>query len=275
MVAQVTVAVLQSQGLLAGLRNGKDIPRALTTLQSAAATYPVAAALCELWKGTSSPETCLRMLCTQAQTKDPTALWVLGLCLNKGPRFASGMPTDVEESVEWLRLAADRGHAGAQFDLGRCYYDGEGVAKDVERAAMWLKKAAEQGHMKAQKYLSLCYTKGEGVEQDRGKAANWLIQAVQQERWGTAAELKTRRLGSCECSVTWSRVYINSCSASPTPRAKHISGLSASLLSTNLIGRQLSTKGRQIVKYHCGHTYLDNCGVCCLGSKGVQKMGRF
>lgn len=57
------------------------------------------------------------------------------------------------EAVRWFRKAADQGHAEAQFNLGNCYYNGEGVALDRAEAVRWLRKAADQGHDEALAFL--------------------------------------------------------------------------------------------------------------------------
>jgi len=38
----------------------------------------------------------------------------------------------------------------AQFNLGMCYANGDGVAKDAEQAVSWYRRAAEAGHTDAQ-----------------------------------------------------------------------------------------------------------------------------
>ena len=50
-------------------------------------------------------------------------------------------------------MAANKGHAKAQFNLAISYYDGEGVQQDVSKAIYWLEKAAAQGHEKSQNFL--------------------------------------------------------------------------------------------------------------------------
>jgi hypothetical protein len=56
---------------------------------------------------------------------------------------------DVDEGIRWLRKAAKRGDAVAQYNLGRAYLDGEGVTKNIRRARTWLTKAAARKHRKA------------------------------------------------------------------------------------------------------------------------------
>ena len=53
--------------------------------------------------------------------------------------------------VKELWLAAQQGDVDAQFKLGKAYYDVEGVAGwNEEQTLYWLRKAAEQGHIQAQ-----------------------------------------------------------------------------------------------------------------------------
>ncbi len=52
---------------------------------------------------------------------------------------------DPKKGVEWCRKAADQGHDEAQYNLGLCYVNGDGVAKDVAEAEKWFRKAAAQG----------------------------------------------------------------------------------------------------------------------------------
>ena len=60
----------------------------------------------------------------------------------------------MSEAVKWYRKAADQGHAKAQYNLGWCYANGEGVAKNISEAVKWYRKAAEQGDENAQKALN-------------------------------------------------------------------------------------------------------------------------
>jgi TPR repeat protein len=41
-----------------------------------------------------------------------------------------GVPQDDAEAARWYRKAADQGHAGAQFNLGAMYADGQSVSQD-------------------------------------------------------------------------------------------------------------------------------------------------
>ena len=71
---------------------------------------------------------------------------------------------------EWKPLA----HAGAQYNLGLMYANGEGVAEDDAEAARWLRLAADQGHAGAQYNLGVMYASGRGVPEDDAEAVRWL-----------------------------------------------------------------------------------------------------
>jgi TPR repeat protein len=80
----------------------------------------------------------------------------------------------------WLKQAAEQGHAKAQFELARCYDDGHGVDKNSETAVEWYTKAAEQGHARSQLYLGFCYKKGQGVAKNMETAVKWYTKASKQ-----------------------------------------------------------------------------------------------
>ena len=55
-----------------------------------------------------------------------------------------GVTKDDAEALRWFRLAAEQGHAQAQFNLGIMYNTGRGVPQDNVSAHMWLNLAAAQ-----------------------------------------------------------------------------------------------------------------------------------
>ena len=71
------------------------------------------------------------------------------------------------------KAKAEKGDAEAQYNLGHCYYNGEGVEKDFAQAAKWYRKAAEQNHASAQNNLGVRYANGQGVEKDYAEAYAW------------------------------------------------------------------------------------------------------
>jgi TPR repeat protein len=56
-----------------------------------------------------------------------------------------GVVQDDAEAVRWYGLAAEQGHALAQYNLGGMYSSGRGVARDSVRSYMWMLLAADAG----------------------------------------------------------------------------------------------------------------------------------
>ena len=70
---------------------------------------------------------------------------------------------DYEKAYQLWRSLADKGDAGAMFDLGVLYWEGQGVPRNYSIAVKWWQRAAEQGSYKAQSKLGLMYFWGSGV----------------------------------------------------------------------------------------------------------------
>jgi TonB family protein len=62
---------------------------------------------------------------------------------------------DRKNALVVLRGAADKGHAAAQFALGRRYETGDGVEKNPDEAMRWYEKARAQGDVLAEQRLRL------------------------------------------------------------------------------------------------------------------------
>ena len=102
----------------------------------------------------------------KAEKGDASAQFNLGRCYFYG----QGVAKDEVEAVKWYRKAADQGNARAQSNLGFCYAKGTGIAKDEVEAVKWYRKAADQGNARAQYTLGMCYRDGEGVAKDEVEA---------------------------------------------------------------------------------------------------------
>lgn len=101
---------------------------------------------------------------------------------NLGAIYDNGdiVPQDRKEAAKWWKLAAEQGYSAAQESLGRMYYRGEGVLQDHKEAAKWWGLAAAQGIVSAQFALGVMYDKGEGVPQDYKEAIRLLNLAAEQ-----------------------------------------------------------------------------------------------
>lgn len=88
--------------------------------------------------------------------------------------------TDMSEAEKWFRLAAEQGHARAQYELGSWYsiLSASSMSTtqeaDAAEAAKWFRKAAEQGLGWAQLNMGHRYADGDGVPQDYVQAFAWL-----------------------------------------------------------------------------------------------------
>ena len=91
------------------------------------------------------------------------------------------MKRNYAEALKWYRIAAEEGHARAQYEIGWMYYRGRGVDKDFTEALKWFHKAAEQGDTSAFHTLGALYYTGYSPRKDGVKVsilAPDLVQAL-------------------------------------------------------------------------------------------------
>lgn len=110
-----------------------------------------------------------------AEQGDVEAQYKIGLY------YENKTPKNYPEAIKWYRLAAEKGHADAQYHLACCYYQYEVV--DLYR------KSAEQGYPEAQYRLAQCLanssfsfetTKSDKWEKNEAKAFKWYLKAAEQ-----------------------------------------------------------------------------------------------
>src|SRR5579872_762362 len=65
----------------------------------------------------------------------------------------TGVPVDYTRAAQWVQMAADRGYARAQLDLGYLYEQGKGVPLDYSNAYVWYTAAAIGGERRASKRI--------------------------------------------------------------------------------------------------------------------------
>jgi TPR repeat protein len=97
--------------------------------------------------------------------------------LNKLYQFRGGMRTKIkryENYIKLIRIAAYKGHSGAQFELGQTYEDfnffGENSKCDFKKCNYWYTKACSQGHAASCNSLAYGYDAGRGVSINKRKA---------------------------------------------------------------------------------------------------------
>ena len=102
------------------------------------------------------------------------AAYELGLAYMNG----NGVEKDLELSATWINRAADLGDPGAEFLVGSSFYGGIGVTQDIPRGLTFLERSADKGHPKAQFLLGQAYVDGAGVEKNAQWAARWYGKAA-------------------------------------------------------------------------------------------------
>ena len=88
------------------------------------------------------------------------------------------VPKNLREAAKWFHIAANNGHAGAQYNLGIMAFLGQGMTKDYAKAAKWFRMAGEQDYAPAQYNLGFLYYVGRGVERDDVNAYIWIDRAA-------------------------------------------------------------------------------------------------
>ncbi len=111
-----------------------------------------------------------------AERGDMKAQFVLGYCYKEG----QGVAQDYTQAVHWYRKSAEQGDPDAQCSLGWSYFKGQGVPQDYTQAVYWYRKSADQGDANAQLYLGYCYNYGQGVAQDYTQAVYWYRKSAEQ-----------------------------------------------------------------------------------------------
>jgi hypothetical protein len=99
----------------------------------------------------------IKALKAKAEKGDAESQNLLGIIYSSSTGL--NISNDVE-SVEWYLKAAKQGNSSAQYELGRCYMSGIGVAQDQSVAVMWIRKAADKGDAQALNALGLSYLNG-------------------------------------------------------------------------------------------------------------------
>ena len=99
---------------------------------------------------------------------------------SQGDRYyGTGVEIDFKKAVEFYTLAANKGHALAQYNLAFCYLNGEGVEVNQKKAFELISQSAEQGHPPAQFNLGVCLENGTGVEANLNKAIEFYTLSAQ------------------------------------------------------------------------------------------------
>ena len=126
---------------------------------------------------------------------------------NLGVMYAMGrgVAQDHALAAHWYRLAAEQGDARAQYNLGFMYADGRGVPRDHAKAVKWYRLAADHGDAGAQNNLGFMYLNGRGVAEDQVQAHMWFDLAAAQGYKIATVNLEQVARGMSAADVTKAR----------------------------------------------------------------------
>ena len=79
-----------------------------------------------------------------------------------------------------FRVAATRGHAAAERELGFLYYKGNGVRQNIPTAVTWFEKSAMRGDLLSQTNLAKMYENGLFVKRNDALSAKYFAMAAEQ-----------------------------------------------------------------------------------------------
>jgi len=105
----------------------------------------------------------------EAFAGDVAAQYEVGVRIAATPASAP----DYAQAARWLRLAADKGHIGAQASLGFMYHRGQGVPRNDVEAIKWLTLATTQSSAEYdayalwREYVARQMTQGDVAEGER------------------------------------------------------------------------------------------------------------
>ncbi len=120
---------------------------------------------------------------------DVRAMTTLGLMYARG----IGVSKNMAEAVrKWQFAAANEkiADAGAEYNLGLAYRNGDGIDGDPSKSHYWMRRAARRGHVLAQTNLGLMYLEGFGTPRDPAEGAAWLIVSARRGDAGAQDNLK-------------------------------------------------------------------------------------
>jgi len=117
----------------------------------------------------------LRWFLIASRDGDTDAMNMAGRCYELG----WGTPVMLGEAARWYEIAADGGHAWAQFNLASLLGQGRGVALDVSRALTLLVRSARQGNAKAMNMLGRYRESNGDVPARPQRAATWYRRAAE------------------------------------------------------------------------------------------------
>lgn len=116
----------------------------------------------------------MKYLRLAAEKNDARAEWAIGSLYSQG----RGVEKNKEKAFEWFLRAAEHGSAMGQVQACSAYSLGLGVEKDNLKAFELCRKAAAQGNVMGEFQLGQMYLRGEGTSVDEQEGQKWIAKAA-------------------------------------------------------------------------------------------------
>ena len=111
-----------------------------------------------------------------AEKGDKEACYQLFRCFENG----LGVEKNADEAIAYLKKAASKDHAQAQYELGIRYWKGDGgLAKNVSTAFDWMCRAVQKGLPEAENTLGVFYEYGIGTSRSKANAKIYYQRAME------------------------------------------------------------------------------------------------
>lgn len=97
-----------------------------------------------------------------------------------GMFYTIGYPSSADKTTayDWFQKSANQGHKEAEYRVGLCHFESQGVMFDQALGCKWFHKSAEKGVAIACFYLGQAYNYGNGKEIDKDEAIIWYKKAL-------------------------------------------------------------------------------------------------
>lgn len=130
-----------------------------------------------------------------AHQGNPAAQAALGYCWARGYGTKGGR-IDHDRAVFWYRkaVAGHKPYAHAQFRLGECYEQGQGVVQNHKEAMVWFTLAAGQGHREAKAKLR------RAVKEERRRTSGFMKDSNAPIKIKDSTPIEATTNNSCRCS---------------------------------------------------------------------------
>lgn len=108
--------------------------------------------------------------------------WAKLTCLIMVAVMALGACSKADEMHKEFSTKANNGDAESQYQLGRMYFEANGVDQSDKTGEFWVRKAAEQGHAQAQSDMGELYATGQllVIRKNVVEADKWFILSSRQ-----------------------------------------------------------------------------------------------